>query len=316
LKKLNQTEFSIEESDLDFEMIDANSGVDDDAAYLDKGIQDRERLLGKSYKIGILDKIFGKIEKDSIFRNKIAMLSVIAYCILGAAFTMFDEAFPLFALSETSSGGLKLSSKDIGLVGAMNGVSAVVIQLVIFYPIATKLGFVRLFRLGLFMGMLVFFNYPSLHFLLGNSAALWVGTGVITFTKVCVGQFSFSAVTAIISNACPLTQVGAINGFAQSLVAFPRAFSPAIAGNLLAWGFSNGLGFPFNQYLIFILISLSLGISFLLALRLPRSLDYPYEPPPTKDDKEKEGKENGTEAKATKSETEKDEPVEVTFSVE
>jgi hypothetical protein len=33
-----------------------------------------------------------------------------------------------------------------------------------------------------------------------------------------------------VSNSCSLTLVGSINGFAQSLVALLRAFSPAIAG--------------------------------------------------------------------------------------
>jgi len=250
-------------------------------AYLEKGIQDRERLLGQSYKLGIFERLFGKIEKNSIFRNKIAMWSVISYCILGACFTMFDEAFPLFALAETSSGGLSASSKDIGIIGAMNGISAVILQLVIFYPLATRLGFVRLYRLGLAMGALAFFNFPSLHFFLGNKVLLWAGLAVSTFIKVCVGQFAFSSASAIISNSCPLTQVGAINGFAQSLVAFPRAFSPALAGNLLAWGFSNGIGFPFNQYLIFIAISVFMATSLLITFRLPRTLDYPYEPPVT-----------------------------------
>lgn len=284
MKKLNATEFSIEESDPD---LDSDVSFDDEnGTHLEKGIKDRDRLLKMSYKRTFFERIFGKIEKDSIFRNKIAMLSVISYCILGASFTMFDEAFPLFALSETEAGGLNSSSTDIGFIGAINGVSAVVIQLVIFYPLATRLGFVRLYRLGLFMGAVIFVNYPSLHFFLGNKIGLWAAISVITFLKVCTGQFAFSAVTAIISNTCPLTQVGAINGFAMSLVAFPRAFSPAVAGNLLAWGFSNGHGFPLNQYLIFIVISCCMGTSFLLATRLPRSLDYPFEDPPsTKDEK-------------------------------
>lgn len=286
MKKLNADEFSIDESDPD---LDSEVSFDDEnGAHLEKGIKDRDRLFGISHKRTFIERIIAKIDKDSVFRNKPAMLSVIAYCILGAAFTMFDEAFPLFALSESEAGGLSASSTDIGIIGAINGLSAVLIQLVIFYPLATRLGFVRLFRLGLFMGTIIFVNYPSTHFFLGNKVTLWASLATITFLKVCVGQFSFSAVSAMISNTTPLSQVGTINGFAMSCVALPRAFSPAIAGNLLAWGFSNGLGFPFNQYLIFVVISCSLGIAFLLSLRLPRSLDYPLEDQPTKDDKKEE----------------------------
>lgn len=273
-KKLNASEFSVDETEPDLE----SDVGDDDTAHLETGMKARDRMIAKTQKPGV-KWCFGRIEKGSIFRNKIAMLSVISYCVLGASFTMYDEAFPLFALTEGAKGGIGATSQDIGIIGALNGGMAVFTQLILFYPIATRLGFVRLFRLGLLMGALLFFNYPMLNLFLSNRVGLWAGISFLTLCKVLTGQFAFSAATAIISNSCPLTQVGAINGFAQSLVGLLRAFSPAIAGNVLAWGFTNSYGFPLNQYLVFILMSLFLTVGLAMAMRLPRSLDYPYEDP-------------------------------------
>eukprot|EP00026_Physarum_polycephalum_P005000 Phypoly_transcript_05026.p1 GENE.Phypoly_transcript_05026~~Phypoly_transcript_05026.p1 ORF type:complete len:610 (+),score=97.64 Phypoly_transcript_05026:206-2035(+) len=253
-----------------------------------------EGLLGAPpKKAGLRDKFARwweakKNDKTSIFSNKIAMLTVLSYSILGASFTMYDEAFPLFTMSKIDEGGLGFTTADIGAVGAINGVSAVLIQLVIFYPVATRLGFVRLYRLGLIIGILLFANYPALHYAVGNKILLWFFVAASTITKVLAGQFAFSAVTAMVSNTCSLTQVGSINGFAQSLVALLRAFSPAIAGNLLAWGFSNGYPYPLNQFFVFIMMSVGMGVSLAVTALLPRTLDYPYVDPEEEEEKEKE----------------------------
>lgn len=318
MKRIGSNEFSINEEDSNeistmSDTSDYESGVEGTAATLqtrtltreDSVTSDTADLLGggHSNKKGLRNRfsqwIDKKMDKDSIFSNKIAMLTVLSYSILGASFTMFDEAFPLLAMSPSSDGGLSASTTDIGAVGAINGVAAVVIQLIIFYPIATKLKFVRLYRFGLILGIVVFVNYPTLNLAANKRVWLWVFLSIITVMKVACGQFAFSAITAIVSNTCPLKQVGSINGFAQSSVALFRAFSPAIAGNLLAWGFDNGFGFPLNQFFVFIMISLGLCFSLAISIMLPRTLDYPYEDLPANgiiQEGEKEGEKEEKES--------------------
>jgi MFS family permease len=232
-------------------------------------------ILGWREKLGIWWDAKTK-DKNSIFSNKIAMLTALSYAILGGAFTMLDEGFPLFSMSKVDKGGLGFTTTDIGAVGAINGVASIFVQVVLFYPAATKLGFVRLFRFGLALAMLIFAIYPVLHYALYSKPVLWASIAAITFLRVIAGNFSFSSVTAMVSNSCSLSQTGSINGFAQSLVALMRIFSPAIAGNLLAWGFTSGYGFPLNQYFGFITSSVVLGISLAVTFALPRSLDFPY----------------------------------------
>jgi len=313
MKQLSVNEFSIGDDTETSSVSDTLSSGDESSVTLHTKLQredsmmslDGAELLGTSRKIGMRERLAKwweakKHDKTSIFSNKIAMLTVLSYSILGASFTMYDEAFPLFSMSKYDEGGLDFTTANIGAVGAINGVAAVLVQLLIFYPIATKLGFVRLYRLGLFLGLLLFANFPALHYVAHNKILLWACVSVTTIIKVLAGQFAFSAVTAMVSNSCSLTQVGSINGFAQSLVALMRAFSPAIAGNLLAWGFSSGNGYPLNQFFVFIMISLGMAISLSVTIFLPRSLDYPYV------DVDEENEKHGEKEKEREKEGEKE----------
>lgn len=74
------------------------------------------------------------------------------------------------------------------------------IQLTFFAPLAHKLGFVNLFRVGTVIGTLLLVNYPTLHEVHDQPAALWSMIAVFVFLKVCCGQFSFVAISAIVSS--------------------------------------------------------------------------------------------------------------------
>jgi len=232
-------------------------------------------------------------DKQSIFRNKYALMACIIYAVLGSAFTMYDETFPLWAMASVDKGGLAAETNTIGIIGTINGISAVVIQLTFFGFIANRLGFIRLFRMGAVIGTLLFVNFPVMNNFHDRPVPLWILMSILIFFKVCVGQFCFASISAVISNSTPLRNVGAVNGLGQSLVALARTFSPAIAGTLLSWGFSNGRGFPFNQYAVFILTSLLMGCITVASFLLPDSLRHPYVDPntPHKEGKEEEPRE-------------------------
>jgi len=214
--------------------------------------------------------------EETFWRNKFTILSALAYSLVGFVWTMFDESFPLLALAPTVVGGLDAGSREIGIIGAMNGVIVVFVQLGLYRPVVNRIGFLNSFRLGCVAGMISFSLYPTLNHWLYNRAVFWMVVTAITTGKVLSGQFVFTSIAPIIGNSVPVKYVGVVNGMAQSLVALLRAFAPTIAGTLLAWGFSNSLGFPLNQYLVFLLMSLFIAVAFCISLSLPQSLNTPY----------------------------------------
>jgi len=229
-------------------------------------------------------KEYRKLDKDtksgihnSVFKNRLAIACCVLYSILGAAYTMYDEAFPLWAMASVEKGGIAATTKTIGLIGTINGVSAVLLQLTVFAPLAQKLGFVNLLRVGTVVGALLMANFPILNIFYDKPVEMWAIMVVFVFLKVSAGQFAFTAVSCIISNSTPLSQVGSANGFGQSLVALTRAISPAVAGTLLSWGFASSRGFPLNQYGVFLVMSFLMATIAVGSFFLPRSLDHPFE---------------------------------------
>lgn len=199
-----------------------------------------------------------------------------AYGASGAAHTVFEEAWPLWALSPSTRGGLSFTPSELGYVGAIQGVVAILIQLTIFLPIVNKLGFLRVFQLGTALGIISFLPVPLLTYLAPHLPFMWGGLSVLVVIRVLAGQCAFTAVFGLLSNSIPVFHVGSVHGFAQSGVALTRAISPAVAGTLLAWGYSNGLAFPFNQNLVFMVASILSAVAWLLTIRLPSSLNVPY----------------------------------------
>ncbi len=83
----------------------------------------------------------------------------------------------------------------------------------------------------------------------------------------------------LIANATRKSQLGALNGVAQSGVALMRATGPVLAGTLFAWSIEPGRSFPFNSFFIFLVMAVLTLFLFGFSLVLPAELDKPFVEP-------------------------------------
>jgi MFS family permease len=81
----------------------------------------------------------------------------------------------------------------------------------------------------------------------------------------------------LIANGTRKSQLGALNGVAQSGVALMRATGPVLAGTFFAWSIEPSRNFPYFVFLVMAALSLCL---FGYALFLPAELDKPFVEPP------------------------------------
>jgi len=224
------------------------------------------------------------LEKEkSIFRDRSVITVCSAYALLGFIFTMLDEVFPLWSMQDVSVGGLNFTTNSIGIANSIAGLMTVMIQLFIYHRVANRLGLIRTFRIGSLLSIPAFLAFPTanivyVHVFNQSTALLWVYFAFLFILRQMASQMAFSSVMNLISNSVDSTNMGAVNGLGQSLVAATRAIGPVTGASLLAWSLSNNMGFPFNFYFVFLVLGFGLAMCFLITIKLDKSLNIPKDP--------------------------------------
>lgn len=189
---------------------------------------------------------------ETAFTRRVTML-IIALGIYTYHSMTYDHLLPIFlqdsrtgtALRTPSSlfdvpGGLALSTQTVGLIMAVNGIIALVIQAVVFPIFAEWLGVWRVFILVTVLHPIAYFIVPFLAFVPRS----WLYPGIYTCLTV-RNFFSilvYPVLLILIKQASPSNAVlGKINGAAASAGAACRTIAPPIAGYLYSVG--SRLGF-------------------------------------------------------------------------
>eukprot|EP00294_Goniomonas_avonlea_P017809 CAMPEP_0114558286 /NCGR_PEP_ID=MMETSP0114-20121206/10292_1 /TAXON_ID=31324 /ORGANISM="Goniomonas sp, Strain m" /LENGTH=283 /DNA_ID=CAMNT_0001743649 /DNA_START=358 /DNA_END=1206 /DNA_ORIENTATION=- len=92
------------------------------------------------------------------------LVTVLSYCVLKMSTIMSDEAFPLWAASTISEGGLEFDSNRITVPLTASGVALVLFQLFVFHRLEHCFGALQIFRIGLFVTAPLFAVVPFLGF--------------------------------------------------------------------------------------------------------------------------------------------------------
>jgi MFS family permease len=214
----------------------------------------------------------------TILKDLNVIKTCLSFGIIGFAYTISDEILPLWSMASIEEGGLGFNTSDIGMMNAISGAGMAIMQLFIFHRIAKKLSLIKTLRLGLFLSIPLFLSFPFVNLIARrNKIVSFIILIFLYLVRVFSGQCSFSSVMTLINNSADFKHMGAINGLGQSSVAFFRSIAPLFGGLVLAWGFSNGLPFPLNQYLIFIFMALIISIVIIISFKLPTSLNFPKE---------------------------------------
>lgn len=145
------------------------------------------------------------------------------------------------------SGGLGLSSKDIGFANTTIGMIGLPLQLILYPRLVTKIGVRNSYKYFLPLSILAYFWLPYLVLLPGDDAAVvWTCLSIVLTMHVMSRTFVNPATVMMVNDLAPRPELlGTVHGVASSVSSAARVIGPTVGGLLLGWGLShNFVGLP------------------------------------------------------------------------
>lgn len=136
------------------------------------------------------------------------------------------------------TGGLGLSSKNVGLATAIIGIIGFPLQLLIYPRIQSKLGTLPSYKMFLPFSILAYVSVPYLAMLPNKPLLIWPILTVVLSLQTISRTFALPGQTLLANNCTPHPGVlGLIHGLAQSASSGARTIGPTVGG----WGLGLGL---------------------------------------------------------------------------
>ncbi|XP_065640005.1 uncharacterized protein LOC105847360 isoform X2 [Hydra vulgaris] len=184
-----------------------------------------------------------------IIRSKESLASIILYGLYGIVGIGFGEIAPVFLATAKNYGGLAMTVFELGI-------------LILIYSIIVVIA--QVFTAKTFIGCILIFASVTpllpLSALLKNSALRWIFLTIVFVLVNSVNNVCFICINVFLGNSVKPDLFGTVNGLGMSVSSIGRALGPTIFGISYSWSLSNldnhRLGFPFNQYFVFFLISI------------------------------------------------------------
>ena len=192
------------------------------------------------------------------------MICVSIYLMLGSVGSAILEIFPVFAATLSKYNGLNLGPSEIGLVILGSGIIVIISQIFIIHRATGLFG-----AKSSFIGASICLSFNLL--LIPTIGEIANKMQIKVFAAVLHGLANaFVAVQLIQINiltrdCAPSNVLGFANGITLAASRLGRAIGPALFGGAYSWSLTNvvgvaanahPLGFPFNQYFVYILLSL------------------------------------------------------------
>ncbi|EMS63644.1 Protein ZINC INDUCED FACILITATOR-LIKE 1 [Triticum urartu] len=189
--------------------------------------------------------------KKSLWKNWPLMSSIITYCVFSLHDTAYSEIFSLWTVSGRKYGGLSFSSKDVGQVLTVAGVSLLVYQIFVYRWLNNTLGPVNSTRIASALSIPIIAAYPFMTRLSGIRLGL-----------------ALYIAAMIKSVLAPQGQRGAANGIATTLMSLFKSVAPAGAGILFSWAQKrqHAAFFPGDQ-MVFLLLNVTEVLGLLLTFK-------------------------------------------------
>jgi hypothetical protein len=205
---------------------------------------------------GSTDSLSAKVSEKrpscSVFGNKRIMAVILSLSIFTYHSMTYDHLLPIFFEDDRATGnsllgvlghlspfyapgGLGLSLQAVGMIMAVQGVIALVMQAVVFPVMAERMGVYRLFIFVTVFHPIVYIIMPSLIFI--PERLLYPAIYFFLTIRNFFGILVYPLLLILIKEATPdLSILGKVNGLAASAGAACRMVAPPIAGYLYAMG--------------------------------------------------------------------------------
>ncbi|GAB7366246.1 hypothetical protein MBLNU230_g7803t1 [Neophaeotheca triangularis] len=192
--------------------------------------------------------------------NRQSVINLVVYTLLAAHTLVCDQILAVFMhyprLHSTSnpqnhlnasstnafqfSGGLGLTSAQIGFLSTLYGIISLLTQLVLFPPLVRRFGSLNCLKVCAIGFPITYFLVPFTALLPTQQSAKWTCFVIYVLKGFCA-IFSFPCSTILLTNsASSLRVLGTLNGIAVSTSAIGRAVGPAVTGAVFTWGVEQG----------------------------------------------------------------------------
>lgn len=182
-------------------------------------------------------------------------LNLVCYTLLALHNISFDQLIPIFMhypVKDHSannpdfkppfkfSGGYGLNNADIGVLFTLYGVSGMIVQFLVFPPVARKFGVVNCLRAVSILTPFVYLVVPFTTLLPTQRAQTIAGFACMVAKGFC-STFGFPCSTILLTNsASSLRSLATLNGLATSVGAIGRGIGPALCGTIFTIGVERG----------------------------------------------------------------------------
>ncbi|KAJ2719412.1 hypothetical protein GGI07_005238 [Coemansia sp. Benny D115] len=217
---------------------------------------------------------------------------------IGLAMAIREQAYPIYAATDLSDGGLGFSPRSIGISMAAVSPFVVFVQLVTYPRMERRLGALKCYQYGQKLLVMLLIVFPLLAVLANlvesqtpDTMLLlkqWVATKsslfglIVLWTFLIVLLMAFSAVSVFISTGINLltanfspsrTDLGVMNGVQQLCMGSTRLFGPLASGAVWSWSIKHGLPYPFDSNLVWSICALLGFWSYKLSMKVPDSVN-------------------------------------------
>ncbi|RMZ88236.1 hypothetical protein DV736_g4525, partial [Chaetothyriales sp. CBS 134916] len=194
--------------------------------------------------------------REIFTRNVI--LTLLNHLLLAAHISMFNSLIFLLLPAPSSpndhvhlpflfTGGLGLSTEQLGLATAVIGIVGLPLQLLVYPSINERLGTLTSFKLFLPFSVVSYTLLPYLALLPSfissgrlPSWTLWPCLSTVLILQVISRTFALPSATILVNNCSPGREcLGTIHGVAQSVSSGGRMMGPLIGGAVQGWGLDN-----------------------------------------------------------------------------
>ncbi|KAJ1813875.1 hypothetical protein LPJ56_005023 [Coemansia sp. RSA 2599] len=202
--------------------------------------------------------------------------------------SMGEQAYPIFAATNTSDGGLGLSSRDIGISLAIASVAVIYLQLVAYPRLEKKYGVLKCYQRGQKTIIPYYFLLPFLNmvakqvdississqFPSTSRIILWILLIVLLLMRVAGSVMMMTSINLLTANLAPTkAELGFMNGTQQLSMSSSRIVGPLLSGTIWSWSIKHSLPFPFDFHLLWNACALMVFAATYLSTRIPQSVN-------------------------------------------
>ena len=211
----------------------------------------------------------------TLFADNTAMLMIFIYSLTAAVHSAMMDLLPVWSWAKMGDGGLELSIHTIGYTIAIANTSMAVIQAFTFVRLTKAKGYLWTFYCNSICFIPLSLLVPLSYYLLDTPVLFWVYF-LTTFSFWCLFcQQIFTVEFLLSNNSVMRKQRGKMNGLSMTISSLFRSAASPIFTILFAVTATGGLAYPLDFTCAFSLIALAITLSYLLALRLPKSIERP-----------------------------------------